>query len=59
MEKQVHLLSKFGKSKCFVFLSVLLKWQENHVILVGAKHLGAGLIKVCCGGSLYVFPVNH
>lgn len=59
MEKQVHLFSKCRRSKCFVFLSVLLKLQENHVILIGAKHLGADLIKVCCGGRLYIFLVNH
>lgn len=59
MEKQVHLFSKLRKRKCFVFRSMLLKQQENPVIQIGAKHLGADLIKVCCGGSLCVFPVNR
>lgn len=37
---------------------MLLKLQENHFTLIAAKHLGADLIKVSCGGSLYTLAVN-
>lgn len=58
MQKGVHLFSKWRKSMCLGFLSVLLELQENHITLIAAKHLGADLIKASFGDSLYIFSAN-